>query len=300
MTDDAQTHRMLALADARTRAFAALETDVKIRNPDGLAREFLDADERPDRKHPQEIMQFRTHLKSILPGSYQFQTARTFHMDACLRQAIEDGFRQVVLLGAGFDTRAHRLSSPEHDVAFFEIDFPGIQIEKKAALEHLPDAGSGNIHYIPNDFDTGNLPNIVEAPGYDVSEPTFFIWEGHSFTLTDDDVDAVLEFISHHSVPDSRIVFDYIPRSMVDGSVAHAGGEEFRAFMAQSGRPLSFGIEDRNLRRFLAQRNFELTSLVTNHDLENRYLVDSSGTLHGRVPGYVRIAEATTTRRRGT
>ncbi|MGI4745098.1 MAG: class I SAM-dependent methyltransferase [Janthinobacterium lividum] len=300
MTDDVEILRVFALADAKARAFAALETDAKIRNPDTLAREFLAADQRPDQTRPEKITQFRTDLETALPGAYHFQNARTFHVDACLRQAIEDGFRQVVLLGAGFDTRAHRLSRPEHDVRFFEVDFPGIQFEKKATLEHQPDTGSGNIHYVPSDFDPDNLPNIVDEPGYDLSEPTFFIWEDRFCTLTDEDFDAILEFVSHHSVPDSRIVFDYVPRSMVDGSVAYYGGEEFRAFMAQSGRPLSFGIEDRNLRRFLAQRNFELTSLITSQDLENRYLIDSAGTLHGHVPGYVRIAEATITRRRGT
>lgn len=300
MTDDAEKFRVLALTGSRTRAFAALETDVKIRNPDNLAREFLDADERPNQKYSAQITQFRSDLEIARPGVYYFETARTFHIDACLRQALRDGFEQVVLLGAGFDTRAHRRFGLEHQVRFFEIDFPEIQSGKKAALEHLPGAGSGNIHYLPTDFDTENLPTIIEASGYEVSEPTFFIWENRSFALTDDDVDALLDFVSLHSVPDSRIVFDYIPRSMVDGSAAYYGREEFRLFMAQSGKPLSFGIEDRNLRRFLAQRNFELTALVTNQELESRYLIDSAGALHGRVPGYVRIAEATTTRRRGT
>lgn len=300
MTDHVETLRVAALDDARARAFAALEPDRTIRNPDILAREFLDPDERPVPNDPEQIGKFRTSLEAVLPGAYHLQNARTFHFDACLRRAMDVGFRQVVLLGAGFDTKAHRLASVEQDVRFFEVDFGGIQREKKAALEHLPPSGVRNIHYVASDFDADALAEIADAPGYDVSEPTFFIWEGRSVDLTEDDVDAMLDFVSRYSVPDSGIVFDYVPRSLIEGSVAYYGGEEFRAFMAQSGRPLSFGIEDRNLRRFLAQRNFQLTALVTNLELETRYLIDSNGLLHGRVPGYARIAEATITRRRGT
>lgn len=300
MTDDVETLREFALAEARARAFAALEPDEKIRNPDTLAWAFLDDDERQDLKHPAKISQFRTDLEQTLPGAYHFQNARTFHVDACVRQAITDGFRQVVLLGAGFDTRAHRLADPEHKARFFEMDALEIQTEKKAALEKLPNPQIVDIKYIPMGFGMDDLSETMQASGYDVSEPSFFIWEGRSCTLTDDDVDAILEFVSQHSVPDSRIVFDYIPRSMVDGSMSYYGGEELRAFMAQAGRLLSFGIEDRNLRRFLAQRNFELTAVTTDQELENRYLIDSSGMSHGRVSGYVRIAEATMTRRRGT
>ncbi|NPD66591.1 SAM-dependent methyltransferase [Lichenicola cladoniae] len=300
MTDHVETLRAAALGDARARAFAALEPDRKIRNPDTLAREFLDPGERPDPDEPEQVGKFRTNLEAVLPGAYYLQNARTFHLDACLRRAIDGGFRLVVLLGAGFDTRAHRLAGAEHDVRFFEVDFGEIQREKKAALEHLPGSGARNIHYVASDFEADALADIADAPGYDSSEPTFFIWEGRSVDMTEDDVDAVLDFVSQHSVPDSGIVFDYVPRSMIDGSVAYYGGEEFRAFMDQSGRPLSFGIEDRNLRRFLAQRNFELTALVTNHELETRYLMDSDGVPHGHVPGYARIAEATIIRRRGT
>jgi methyltransferase (TIGR00027 family) len=297
MTDYVETLRAAALDDARARAFAALEPDRKIRNPDTLAREFLDPGERPE---PEQVGKFRTNLEAVLPGAYYLQNARTFHVDACLRRAIDGGFRQVVLLGAGFDTRAHRLASAEHDVRFFEVDFGELQREKKAALEHLPGSSARNIHYVASEFEADALAEIADAPGYDSSEPTFFIWEGRSVDMTEDDVDAVLDFVSQYSVPDSGIVLDYVPRSMIDGSVAYYGDEEFRAFMAQAGRPLSFGIEDRNLRRFLAQRNFEVTALVTNYELETQYLIDSDGVLHGRVSGYARIVEATITRRRGT
>lgn len=282
-----------ALGAATVRAFAALEPDAKIRNPDYLAREFLDPSSRPQPGYPQKIAAFQAQLESVLPGAYHFQNARTLHIDTRVQKAIDDGFKQVVLLGAGFDSRAYRLGSKRGDIRFFEVDLPELQAEKKSKVEALFGALPAHVEYIPLDFNTQPLEDIIKAPGYDISLPTFFNWEGVSYYLSAAGVDATLAFIGQRSASGSRLLFDYMPRAMVDGSGDYYGGAESRTYMAKFGEPLLFGIEDNSIERFLRERGFELTSLFTHSELESSYLLDTGGNLHGRVAGYVRMAEAT-------
>ncbi len=281
-----------ALGAATVRAFAALEPDAKIRNPDHLAREFLDPSARPQPGFPEKIAAFRLQLEGVLPGAYHFQNSRTLHIDACMKRALADGFKQVVLLGAGFDTRAYRLGNESGSVRFFEVDLPELQAEKQAKVAALFGSMPAHVEYLPLDFNTQPLEKILNAPGYDASLPTFFNWEGVSYYLTAAGVDATLAFVGRHSAPGSRIVFDYMPRPMIDGTGDYYGGAESRTYMAKFGEPLRFGIEDGSIENFLGERGFKLVSLFTNRELEASYLIDSHGDLYGRVSGYVRIAEA--------
>ncbi|MDB6060887.1 MAG: hypothetical protein JWM78_990 [Verrucomicrobiaceae bacterium] len=281
-----------AMGAATVRAFAALEPDEKIRNPDYLARELLDPAMRPELDAPQKIEAFRAQLEQILPGAYHFQNARTLHIDACLKQAIDEGFKQVVILGAGFDTRAYRFGNEKNNVHFFEVDLPELQIDKTDKITALLGARPNYIEYIALNFNTQPLDNILQASGYDATLPTFFIWEGVSYYLAASGVDATLGFVSKYGASGSRIIFDYMPRAMVDGSGDYYGGAESRAYMAKFGEPLLFGIEDGAVESFLRHQGFEPASFFSNIELENKYLIDSHSNLHGRISGYVRMVEA--------
>jgi O-methyltransferase involved in polyketide biosynthesis len=83
-----------------------------------------------------------------------------------------------------------------------------------------------------------------------------------------------------------------MPDTMIDGSGDFYGGVESRAHMAKMGEPLLFGIADNGIERFLEDRGFRPLSLMTPETLEQRYLIMTNGTLHGKVAGYVRMAEA--------
>lgn len=283
--------RSSALGAATVRAFAALEADARIRNPDYIAREFLDAAVRPALGDSQKVAAFRAQLESILPGAYHFQNARTLHIDARLEKAIGDGCTQVVMLGAGFDSRAYRFGAQHKNVRFFEVDLPALQQEKKSKIAEFLGPPPDNVEYVALDFNTQTLQELLDMPAYDAALPTFFNWEGVSYYLTAAGVDATLAFV-RVSAPGSRLLFDFMPRAMIDGSGDYYGGEQSRSYMAKFGEPLLFGIEDGTVETFLRDRGFALTSLLTNRELENTYLINSEGELDGRISGYVRIAEA--------
>jgi methyltransferase (TIGR00027 family) len=280
-----------AIGAATVRAFAALEADERLRNPDHLAQALLDPG---SGAVPQAgaVDSFRAQLEGILPGAYHFQNSRTMYFDDLVRQALADGMRQVVILGAGFDTRAYRIGDPDGGARFFEVDAPALQAEKRAKIAHLFGQEPAHVAYLPLDFNIQSLAELLAVPGYDAALPTFFLWEGVTYYLTAAGIDATLGFVAGHAAPGSRIAFDYMPAGMIDGSGSYYGGAESRSYMGKFGEPLLFGIQEDGIAAFLEDRGFALRSAISFADLERRYLTEPNGALHGRVSGYVRIAEA--------
>src|SRR5688572_30752826 len=107
----AQRPDELAEVVAAARAMAAREPDVRVRNPDYAAIDFL--------THAHRVM---AHIPGVpelvlrawqwrVPGIYQYMNARTHHIDRVLAEDVRRGARQLVLLGAGYDSRPYRLRS---------------------------------------------------------------------------------------------------------------------------------------------------------------------------------------------
>lgn len=64
----------------------------------------------------------------------EFLVARARYMDDFLQIYIDDGLEQLVILGAGFDSRAYRFEKLKGQVKVFEVDHPATQ---QAKLEKL-------------------------------------------------------------------------------------------------------------------------------------------------------------------
>ena len=70
------------------------------------------------------------------PGARSSGIARTRFIDDQLIEALQDGIDQIVLLGAGFDCRAYRLSGLEH-TRVFEVDHPNTQAAKRRCMARI-------------------------------------------------------------------------------------------------------------------------------------------------------------------
>ena len=97
---------------------------------------------------------------------------RTRYLDDMLDKQIAAGCRQVVVLGAGLDTRAVRKSSA--DVTYFEID-------DKATLELK--RARGDTHFIAGNYVNDGLIRLLLMNGFDPELPTYLIWEGNTMYL---------------------------------------------------------------------------------------------------------------------
>jgi methyltransferase (TIGR00027 family) len=148
---------------------------------------------------------------------------------------------QVVLLGAGLDTRAARLA--RDGVRFFEVDreeTQGVKLDRLANLAGYPVASAT---YVTCDFERQDFIERLVASGYRKGEPALFLWEGVTPYLTEAAVRATLRRIAEGANPRSVLVFDHLRKKMVEGEVRDPKDLESRAFVADLGEPLHFGVD---------------------------------------------------------
>jgi methyltransferase (TIGR00027 family) len=111
------------------------------------------------------------------PGARTSAIARTRLLDDAVRRAMREGIRQLVLLGAGFDSRAYRLSGIG-DVRVFEVDQPATQARKIARIERRFGSPPEHVVYIPVDFQTQTIDSALCAKGFGSKIRSFVLWEG--------------------------------------------------------------------------------------------------------------------------
>ena len=135
--------------------------------------------------------------------------ARTRAIDEALTAAVESGAQQVVILGAGHDSRAYRMKELLRRTTVFELDLPAPQEYKRQRVREVTGGALLNLRYVPIDFARQDLAMVLRKAGYRKDCRTFFIWEGVTMYLPQDAVLATLRFVATASGPGSAIVFDY-------------------------------------------------------------------------------------------
>ncbi len=130
--------------------------------------------------------------------------ARTVFFDELLTSAARGGCRQVVLLRAGLDARAFRLSWPP-GVRYFELDTADM-LERKAAVLAAQAAATGCERTAVACDLTGDWPAALLAAGLRPEQPTAWIAEGLLAYLAAEDIDGVLADLTALSAPATRDV----------------------------------------------------------------------------------------------
>ena len=116
-----------------SRACAAREKDERFRGPDTMAEVFLPAFAKVILNVP--VLR-RFFMSKIAPaGIYEYVLARTKLLDETFIKALESRFAQIVLLGAGMDTRALRFKDRNQGAKVFELDLHSIQQAKLEILD---------------------------------------------------------------------------------------------------------------------------------------------------------------------
>jgi methyltransferase (TIGR00027 family) len=158
---------------------------------------------------------------STLWTSFRFYFAqRTPFYDRKVIQAVDDGIRQVVILGAGLDSRAYRLGLPT-DLRLFEIDQAAVLKFKAEVLDRRH--ARPTCQRIPLIADvTGGLAEPLQASGFDPSKPTLWVAEGLLMYLTRHTADRLLADVTGLSAPNSRIVSEYFIRRWTNNDVGYA------------------------------------------------------------------------------
>lgn len=178
-----------------------------------------------------------------------FAVVRERAIEELMRRELAAGLGQIVILGAGYDTRAYRLGT---SVPVFEVDHPLTQIAKRAALRGVVDPLPGNVRFVGVDFDHDDLGRRLREEGYDETARTLFVWQGVTMYLTQGGIDNTLRFVADHSGSGSVIVFDYFDAA----ELKRGGAATIRFFTALMGEKTTYAIPADEIESFLESRGF--------------------------------------------
>jgi len=235
--------------------YRALETLERGREPlfrDDFAARFLTPDLRLAvrlARLPGVKRRLEGYADRRAPGARTSAIGRTRFIDDVVRGAAAEGLDQLVILGAGYDARAHRLPALRN-ARIFEVDRAETQREKRARLAGCA-AARDDVRYVPLDLAQEDLGAALAAAGWSAARPTIFVWEGVTNYLRAEDVAGVLRFVGG-TAPRGRIVFTYVHRGAIDGSVPFPGAAEIRRNVERLGEPWTFGLAPEQLRTYLA------------------------------------------------
>jgi methyltransferase (TIGR00027 family) len=205
-------------------------------------------------------------------GSRGTVAVRTRYIDDLLADALRRGVEQVVILGAGFDSRAYRIGGIGR-TRVFEVDHPITQAEKKKVIARRLGALPPHVTYVPIDFSTHTLDTVMPGSGFRTAIRTFFICEGVTHYLSAPTVDAVFRYVARSGAAGSRMVFTYIHRAILDRPVTFAGADTTLATVRRAGEPYTFGFDPAELPQYLAARGLILIEDVGATTNRERYLI---------------------------
>ncbi len=206
------------------------------------------------------------------PGVQAFLAARERYIDDLLQANLDSGLEQLVILGAGLDSRAYRVGMPERGLPVYEVDHPATQQVKLDRVKTIFGAVPGHVTFVPIDFNTQTLEGQLRASGHDPLLRTLFIWQGVTMYLTAEAVDSTLAFIACDSAAGSSVVFDYICASALSAGRKRGEVASMQRYRGLTGEGLTFGIEEGQIREFLALRGFDHIKNVRAEDLRQLYL----------------------------
>jgi methyltransferase (TIGR00027 family) len=103
---------------------------------------------------------------------------RTRLIDDLVGEAMAGGARQVVLLGAGYDSRAYRIGSMAA-ARVFEVDHPATQATKQRLVDARVRADKrSHVSFVPVDLVRDSLAPALREAGFLAGEPVVVVWEG--------------------------------------------------------------------------------------------------------------------------
>jgi methyltransferase (TIGR00027 family) len=274
---------------AAARAFGSRDPDLGVRNPDFLADIFIGPDELSlIGDHPFRKCMEQNYAEAIQnPAIVMFASLmilRTRFIDEALKRAIENGATQVVILGAGFDSRAYRFRNLLKHCDVIEVDAEHTQAYKRRRVQETLGEVPPNVRYISTDFAAGNLGDALAGGGFRGGVKSFYIWEGVSMYLPEASVREVLRMVASGSAAGSSIALDYATSlgiEMIKQSPQGTG-----VIPSSWGEPWIFGVPGATGNQYFRQLGFDpgVPLSMNNPEVMRRYAIRNDGTTYaGRV-----------------
>lgn len=225
--------------------------------------------------------------RKLLPGFHEHIISRTRFIDELIKTSVTNGAEQYVILGAGYDSRAHRLDLPS-SLRIFEVDQPEVQDRKRSKLpEEI--LNSKSVTYVTVDFTHQSLSKQLVDAGFDQSKPAIFTLEGVSQYITKNAVSLTIQEIASLTQKTSSVFFmSYVNESFIQNPVACFGQGYPKAakrarlitnLSAKAGEPWISFYSDKEIESLLSQNGYSIKENMTLEDLNSEYFAPVGRTL---------------------
>jgi methyltransferase (TIGR00027 family) len=189
----------------------------------------------------------------LMPGQWQGFGHRKIFIDEEVRSAIELGARQVLVLGAGFDTLCLRLAPQYGDVQFFEVDHPTTSLAKAKGISQV--GQQENLIQIASDLSERNISKVLMEDGrWDSKQLSVVVAEGLLQYLTDREVYDLLRdtatctalptrIVFTHTIPSERKVLQFILRLIGEPFKSAVQSEDLPGYIKGTGWTVISGVD---------------------------------------------------------
>ena len=226
--------------------------------------------------------------EKLAPGFHEHLIARTKFIDELIEKSAVNGIEQYVILGAGYDSRAHRLELPS-SLKIFEVDQPEVSDNKLAKLpKELPN--SDNVTYVNIDFSYQSLTEQLIGAGFDQKKSTIFTLEGVSQYITKEAVSSTIKELASLTRDTNSIFFMSYVDELLDKNPEACFGEGYpnpakkasliKGLSAKVGEPWISFYSCAEIEDLLSQNGYSIQENVTLEDLNSLYFSPVGRTLN--------------------
>jgi len=183
-----------------------------------------------------------------------------------VREALQGGARQLVILGAGCDTLALRLAAAGLTPEVYELDVPGVTAFRERVCAQAP-VDLSHVHRLGLDFEVDDFRAALVAAGFR-HEPSVFVTEGVLEYIAPADVDVIFDFVRQGAGPGSAMVFSFTEPTEGRRYKAPADAQTL------PGEQRKFELDPEEAQGFVEARGFELRRLWTAKEIRDGLMAD--------------------------
>jgi methyltransferase (TIGR00027 family) len=230
-------------------------------------------------------------LRRLGPSGTTYVPLRHRFIDDHLSAALDEGATQVVLLGAGYDTRAYRFAEQLAGRPVYEVDLAPIsQAKARKVSRHADELPDANVVRVEIDFEAQALGEVLTAAGFDTGARTFLTWEGVPMYLTRAAVTATLDSVHDLAGPGSRLAHD-MWFLVDDPGLLGTARRIVPSALSLIGEPVTFAVHPEDYEAMLERHGFTMVERLLAPELQTRYAPDAVAVLDQSM--YVLCAERT-------
>lgn len=233
----------------------------------GLCEKFLaeDAVSRllaASARNPSTRWFWRWIERLTLPGIIHHYWHRKQWIEIRCRRAIQQGFRRILVVGAGFDTLGVRLAQESAEFEVIEVDHPATQAVKRSALVRGGLPLPANLRFTSIDLTTGGIP--LPHPN---GESTVFILEGVLMYLREQDVIRLLNRIREETAGQTLVIFSFMTRWPDGGSGFRPRSRMIETWLSWCKEPFTWSFEPERMEEFLLAHGFRLVEMALTREI---------------------------------